>query len=124
MTFLRPKSLLLGFLVLGAGCTQKSPEEKIGFDLAILHDNGLYGPVGGLRSLDYEFCVPISRDERRRVKEIDPSLTCTLEQEGRLDCSPDEITCFGNTHQKSHTAILIQLAQLPYIERIEQTFHE
>ena len=105
------------------GCGQKAPEEKIDFDIEILNEDGLYGPVGGLRTLQYEYCIPAGKGARDDVAAIDPSANCTGGL-GRIDCQIGEFMCVGHTKQDGHKRILIELARLEYVDRIQQTYFE
>ncbi|MCB0557940.1 MAG: hypothetical protein H6573_01920 [Lewinellaceae bacterium] len=104
---------------------QPSPEElqKIRFDLSQLDERGLRGPTDGKVALDYEFCIPRKEQYRREVERMDPSLKLQTAR-GRIGCGRDQYLCLGNTHQKNYKKILYRLAQLPYVERIEQAFFE
>ena len=91
--------------------------------MKILDTDGLYGPPDGLRALDYEFCIPVGKAVRDEVASIDPSVRCSLGR-GRVGCRMDQLLCLGNTHQKDHKRILLSLARLNYIEKIEQSIFE
>ena len=97
---------------------------KINFDLNQFDENGLYGPANGKRAMDYEFCIPKEEDKLAKVKSIDPSLQIHADSKGRIACSKQQYLCIGNTHQPNFKAILIELSNQPFIERIEQTFFE
>ena len=109
--------------VLLIGCASQNPEEKIGFDLEILNEEGLYGPSDGLRSLDYEFCIPAGSYARDEVTSIDPTARCAPGK-GRLACGPQDFLCLGNTQQPNHKKILRSLASLRFVDRIEQSYFE
>jgi heat shock protein HslJ len=47
---------------------------KVEFDLSRLDAQGLYGPHDGLRSLDYEFCIPATQAHLDEVRAIDPDI--------------------------------------------------
>lgn len=93
---------------------------KISFDLDTLNADGLYGPPDGLRALDYEFCLPLTKPELDAVQAIDPSLQLYPGSVGRIGCTTDQVLAIGNTHQPNHRLILLELANLPYIERIDR----
>jgi hypothetical protein len=101
-----------------------NPAAKIDFDLESLNDEGLYGPPDGLRSLDYEFCIPASEVLVDEVTAIDSSVTVYRSSAGRIGCGEDEYLCIGNTHQQDFRHVLCQLTALPYVEEIQQTFWE
>jgi hypothetical protein len=96
----------------------------IRFDLSPLDDNGLYGPPDGLRSLDYEFCIPSGEPYAGEVKAIDPSARFHSGSPGRIGCAGDQSLVLGNTHQPDFREILGKLAALPYVTRIDQAFFE
>lgn len=93
---------------------------KITFDLEQIDENGLYGPPDGKRSLDYEFCVPGEPALLETVQAIDPSLTLYPESPGRMGCTADQVLAIGNTHQPNAVPILMELANLDFIERIDR----
>jgi hypothetical protein len=117
---------LLSVLVLSASC-QPAPAadnrnalDKITFDLNALDENGLYGPTDGKRSLDYEFCIPRGDAYAQEVLAVDPSLNFYPHSRGRIGCTEQQTLAIGNTHQPNAQFILMELANLEYIERIQQ----
>ena len=100
------------------------PNQKIRFDLTQFNDQGLYGPPDGLRLLDYEFCIPADPAFKAKVQVIDATLTIYAESPGRIGCKADEFLCIGNTGQPNFREVLLQLAALPKIERIEPAWFE
>lgn len=94
--------------------------DKITFDLEQLDENGLYGPPDGQRSLDYEFCVPEEPVLLETVQAIDPSLTLYPNSPGRIGCTAEQVLAIGNTHQPNAVPILMELANLDFIERIDR----
>lgn len=103
------------------GCQQEDRADKIGFDLEILNEEGMYGPPDLLRTLEYEFCLPAGSFVRSKVMDIDPSLKCG-EGGGYLSCQQGEVLCTGNTRQENHKRKLLALTRLDYIRRIEQSY--
>jgi hypothetical protein len=104
--------------------TQVDPRSKVSFDLGQLNDPGLYGPPNGLRVLDYEFCIPADPAFEVQVKAIDPTIVIFTGSKGRVGCAPGEKLCIGNTHQPEFKAVLLKLADLPYVKQINQCFYE
>jgi hypothetical protein len=100
------------------------PSSKITFNLEQLNDQGLYGPPGGLRALHYEFCIPGEAAPEAQVRQIDPSIQIFKKSRGRIGCGPGEYLCLGSTHQPGFKAVLLKLAELPYVKRIDQAFFE
>lgn len=123
MGFLIRKGIWLVLAAVLAGCTNDNAAEKIGFDLEILNEDGLYGTQGNLRPMEYEFCIPVGKNARDEVASIDPSVHCSPGR-GLVGCRMDELLCRGNSEQKGHKRILIALARLNYVDRIEQSVFE
>lgn len=96
----------------------------IGFDLGRLDDRGLQGPPDGLRSLDYEYCIPEGADYRAQVAAIDPSARFLPGSRGRIGCGLGQVLVLGNTHQPGFRDILAALADLPFVERIVECVFE
>ncbi|PSN15038.1 hypothetical protein C7293_08870 [filamentous cyanobacterium CCT1] len=99
--------------------SNSSASDKIAFDLSSLDENGLYGPPDGKRSLDYEFCIPVGDAYAQAVGAIDPSVQLYPQSRGRIGCGEGEVLAIGNTNQADHDTVLIELANLDYIERIQ-----
>ena len=97
---------------------------KITFNLEQLNEDGLYGPPDGLRALHYEFCIPGDPVTAAQVRQIDPTIEISPTSRGRIGCTEGEYLCLGNTHQPNFKAVLLKLAKLPYIKRIDQAFFE
>ena len=100
------------------------PVSKLGFDLSRLDALGLYGPPNGLRALEYEFCIPAREDLADQVRNIDPTLRVSRTSPGRVRCSKGQYLCLGSTHQPGYRAVLLTLAELDYVGRIEQFYGE
>lgn len=96
----------------------------IRFDLGRLDDRGLQGPPDGLRSLDYEYCIPEGGRYREQVAAIDPSARFMPGSPGRIGCRPGQVLVLGNTHQPGFRDILWALADLPFVERILESLFE
>ncbi len=97
---------------------------KVGFDLSRLNDSGLRGPPDGLRALDYEFCIPSAETYVAEIKAIDPSAAVYPRSPGRIGCTEDQSLVIGNTHQPEFRRVLRNLAALPYVTRIDESFFE
>ncbi len=121
---------LTGALVTAAGAAAEQPDSAmpapavIAFDLADIDDNGLIGPEDGKRAVDYEYCIPNDADAESEVRAIDPSARVMSESRGRIGCTADQRLVLGNTHQPAFRSVLYRLAELPYVQRIEQAFFE
>jgi len=46
------------------------------------------------------------------------------ESPGRIRCGTHENLCIGSTHQENFMDVLRELAELPYVNRIDQSFFE
>jgi hypothetical protein len=97
--------------------------QKITFDLSRISDAGLVGPPNGLRSLSYEFCIPAHDQTLAEVRAIDPTLQFSRSP-GRIHCQRDQYLVIGETHRPNWRSILTQLAQLDYVQRIDEFFGE
>jgi hypothetical protein len=100
------------------------PWQKITFDVSELDESGLYGPPDGKRALSYEFCIPDTVQHRTEVKRIDPTVKFFAESPGRIGCKENENLCIGSTHQKDFRGVLQRLAELTYVQRIDESFFE
>ena len=125
--------LVLAVAVAAGACSapEKTPSatepeimQKIRFDLDALNKDGLYGPPGGLRAMDYEFCIPAEKKYIDEVRRIDPTVTVQAHSPGRIGCGEDQVLCIGNTHQENFRQVLYKLASLPYVQRIEPCYFE
>lgn len=98
--------------------------KKIKLDFRSLDAEGLSGKPGGKVALNYEFCIPAEAGMWKQVRKIDSSATLQKGAKGRIGCSEQQWLVIGSTHQKNYQRVLFELASLPYVERIEQTFWE
>jgi hypothetical protein len=96
---------------------------KITFDLSQIDESGLIGTGSGKHSLSYEFCIPRGQKFLEEVLAIAPEVQ-HYTSPGRIGCRKEQYLCIGNTHNPQWREILLQLANLSYIERINQTFWE
>lgn len=119
-------------VVPGASCTNDPQDidsvngymHKITFDISTLDEDGLYGPSGGKRALSYEFCILNTVVNKAEVKRLDPTVAFFTKSPGRIGCGTHESLCLGSTHQQDFAIILRRLAELPYVQRIDQSFFE
>ncbi|MFN9173865.1 MAG: hypothetical protein ACK58N_04945 [Synechocystis sp.] len=95
--------------------TVTNPLDKIGFSLVAIDANGLIGTETGKRSQAYEFCIP--KSQKNTVQALDPSVQFSLSP-GRVQCQTGTLLAIGETHQPQWRAILVNLARLPYVEKI------
>ncbi len=125
----RPVLLVITLHISGCGLLSESAPEKllqskVQFDLSRLDDAGLYGPYDGLRSVSYEFCIPTRNEYVDEVLKIDSSAVVYKTAKGRVGCGASEYLIIGNTLQEDYRAVLLDLAQKPYIHSIQQSFFE
>lgn len=120
--------LLVLMALLYACSTQKPPEnpdawKKIKLDFKQLDADGLAGPIKGKVAVNYEFCIPAEDNSWRQVHKIDPTAQKNTGK-GRVGCKDTQWLVIGNTHQKNYQRVLFQLASLPFVTQIQQTFWE
>jgi hypothetical protein len=110
----------------GRGEERETPDSlaKLTFPLDHLNQEGLVGPPGGLRAMNYEFCIPGDAAHAAEIRAIDPTVRVFPHSRGRIACGPGEYLCVGSTHQPGFRKILRRLADLPYVRRIDQAFFE
>jgi hypothetical protein len=99
------------------------PLAKITFNLARISADGLVGPQDGLRSVTYEFCMPATEDAIAEIQAIDPTLQYSRSP-GRIRCTRDQYLVLGDTHKPNWREILTGLAQLDYVQQIDEFFGE
>ena len=97
--------------------------KKIRLDFRNLDADGLSGKPDGKVAVNYEFCIPNDPKKWKQVRRVDPSAV-RQGGRGRVGCTENQWLIVGSTHQKNYQRILYELASLPYVERIEQTFWE
>ena len=104
--------------------SEESALKKISFDIGMLNAEGLYGEPEGLVSLDYKFCIPMNDDYKTEVAKLDTTINFHDGTGIKDGCSKNEYLCIGNTHQKDFKKVVIRLASLNYVQRIDQMFWE
>jgi hypothetical protein len=92
---------------------------KITFDLSKISENGLVGAVGSLRSLSYEFCIPADKKYLTEVRSLDPSVQVSRSP-GRIGCTKEQYLVMGDTHQARWRDVLMAIARLDYVQRIDE----
>ena len=100
------------------------PLAKVAFDLDRFDEDGLVGPPDGKRAVSYEFCIPPSEECKELVSSIDPTVEFMCGSPGRIGCYPDECLCIGSTHQENFRDVLRRIAELPYVEKIDEAVFE
>lgn len=124
-------SLLLGLLLVACSPRHTPPPArdpaiwgKIRFDLNTLDAEGLtLTPDGGV-AVHYEFCIPADAAAWKQVQAIDSTAERYEVGSGRVGCGGTTRLVIGTTHQKNFRRVLYELAALPFVERVEQTFWE
>jgi hypothetical protein len=97
---------------------------KLPFDLSYLSSAGLIRDVPGVQSLSYEFCIPATAEALAEVQAIDPTLHHYLHSAGRMGCTGEQCLCIGSTHQPNWRQVLLAIARLDSVERIDEFFGE
>ena len=117
---------ILAVFTFAVGAAAAPPEilRKIGFDLDGLDANGLAGGPDGKVSISYEFRIPDTAENRETVQAIDPEIGISTGPPGRVDAGPGFALCIGSTHTPRHREILLELAALPFVERIQPCVFE
>jgi endonuclease/exonuclease/phosphatase family metal-dependent hydrolase len=117
---------ILTVFAFDVGAAAAPPEilGKIGFDLDSLDVNGLAGGADGKVSISYEFRIPDTPENQAAVKAIDPKTAIAVGPRGRVDAGPGFALCSGSTYQPRHREILLELARLPFVERIVRRVYE
>ncbi len=127
-----PEAMAQSILLLACSW-QQSPQKdtsttanlrKITFDISQISPEGLIGSPDSLRSLGYEFCIPAQAQYLTEVQNRDRTIQYYANSPGRIGCQKGQYLCIGNTHHPDWKDTLIRLANLPYIERIDQFFAE
>lgn len=98
--------------------------KKIKLDFRKIDAEGLTGPPDGKVAVHYEFCIPAAEKNWRAVQKIDPNAVLMKGSAGRVGCMTDRWLVVGNTHQPRYQRVLYELASLPFVEKIQQTFFE
>jgi len=89
--------------------------QKINFDTNKIDENGLIGPSDGKVLVAYKFRIPAENTKRREVKKIDPSVRFFKKP------NDDLYSCIGEGATQN---VLIKLASLPYIIKIDPFYGE
>lgn len=97
--------------------------QKITFDLSQISLDGLIGPPDGRRSLSYEFCIPATENHLNEVRSINPAIQISRSP-GRIGCTQNQYLCIGETLTPQWREVLIAIAKLDYVQRIDQFFGE
>ena len=120
---------ILFCLIVFSGCLHQAIKEdpavwkKVRIDFKRFDKDGLAGPADGKIAANYEFCIPASKEAMARVKKIDPTAQRSLGK-GRIGCTDREWLMVGSTHQPNFQRVLFELASLPFVDEIQETFYE
>ncbi|MBL7808121.1 MAG: hypothetical protein JNN28_09915 [Saprospiraceae bacterium] len=117
--------VIMGFLACKSEKPPESPDawRKIKLDFKQIDADGLSGSGKNKVAQNYEFCIPASAKHWRQVKKIDPTAQKNAGK-GRVGCTAEQWLIIGSTHQKNYQRVLFQLANLPFVKKIEPTFWE
>lgn len=112
------------FILLLLSCHPKlitSEVSKINFDYSNIDDRGFRN---GIAPVDYEFCIPAKDMDLKKVKQIEPDVKVMKSSRGRVGCTDEQWLCIVNTWDDAWKKKLEQIATLPFVQRIEETFYE
>lgn len=110
--------------VLSQNLTTDPILNKITFDISQISTDGLIGSSGAKRYLSYEFCIPANKQAVEAIQTIDPTINIYRQSSGRIGCQDSQYLCIGETDNKQWKQILLSIAQLDYVERIDQFWGE
>jgi len=96
---------------------------KITFDLSKISADGLVGSANAQRSLSIEFCIPADQKYLAEVRALDPSVQISRSP-GRIGCTNNQYLVIGDTHQAQWRDVLMRIARLNYVQRIDDFFGE
>ncbi len=129
--------LLLSLLMSLSASHQQSESgnmNKVKFDLSVINDHGLVGPSSGLRSMSYEFCIPLSDDASAQVLNIDSTIQIYQSGRGRVKCPPDMQLCIAETYNEDKTeklngiphwkVVLSRLSDLEFVDSFVASYGE
>lgn len=98
--------------------------EKITFDISTTSGEELRNPPDRLRAVSYEFCIPKEDKFVTEVKAIDSSVMFYGSSRGRIGCQENQYLCIGTIQSPQWKEILLSLARLDYVERIDRFLGE
>ena len=85
---------------------------------------GLYGPKDGLRSLNYEFCIPQDSGVLLRIETIDVKAKVYRSSPGRIGCGDQYWLMVSDTHRPDFRKVLESLTADPEINKIAPVWFE
>jgi hypothetical protein len=97
---------------------------KVTFDLSAVDAEGLTGPPDGRVAIAYEYCIPATEGAAAAVRRLDPTAQVQPGSPGRIGCRPGQWLVTGSTAQPDWRAVLVRLAALDYVARIDRAFFE
>lgn len=106
------------------GSPKSMPVEKMTFDISRISAEGLVGPPDGLRSVSYEFCIPASEKLRASVRAINTTIQHYANVRGRVGCKSNHYSGIGDSHNPRWREILLAIARLKYVQRIDESLVE
>ena len=96
--------------------------QKIGFDLNQFDNEGLLNTSEGKQSIIYEYCIPRAQQAVSMISTIDFTIDVKTDTPGsKVNCGSNEALVTGSSHQDSFKAIIVQIASLPFVKKIEQS---
>jgi len=130
IAFMFKPVLLLLLLPALSACSPKNKSEdpevwkKVKLDFKRFDADGLAGAADSKGSVHYEFCIPADEKAWEKVHDIDSTAQKIPGSKGRSGCTDKQWLVIGCTHQKNYQRVLYELAALPFVARIEETFWE
>ena len=98
--------------------------DKITFDISATSQEGSSEPPDSLSYVSYEFCIPAKDKFLNEVKDIDPTIMFHAHSRGRIGCQTDQYLCIGTIQSSQWREILMSIAKLDYVERIDRFYGE
>ena len=98
--------------------------EKVHINFKKLDQDGLAGTKEGKVAVNYEFCLPAEEKYWKKVQKIDKTAQKFIGSNGRSGCTKVQWLIVGSTHQPHFQRVIYELAALPYVTQIQETFWE
>lgn len=97
---------------------------KVKLDFRNIDNQGLAGPENGKVAIHYEFCIPAETKFWKQIHRLDSTAVRQKGARGRVGCGGDQWLIIGHTQQARYKRVLYELARLPWVKTIEQTYWE
>lgn len=117
--------IICSLAVYSCGGSKKDVSSKITFALSEFTEDGLREkPKGEFNAISYEFCIPADEEKLKEVRDIDTTVGVYKDSKGRSGCSDKEWLCIGNSRRAGFKSVILKLASLSYVRKINETFWE